>query len=90
MIAMEPYMHRLGITKLMAGIPNDDIHLKDKTIRILQVIEGMKEADVGLCSQFACERLRIVVMPYYTSGSCKENLNFHDDNINSQGSMTRL
>ena len=43
-------MHRLRITKFMAGIPNDDFHLKDKTIWILQVIEGMKVTDDGLPS----------------------------------------
>lgn len=53
-IGKELYMHRLGITQCIAGIPNNEFHLKDKTVWILQTIEGTKEYAVGLPSQLAC------------------------------------
>jgi len=38
-------MQRLSITKFMAGTPNNDFHLKDKRIRILQTIEGILDTE---------------------------------------------
>lgn len=49
-IVMELYMQRLSITKFMAGTPNNDFHLKDKRIRILQTIEGILDTEKILTS----------------------------------------